>query len=66
MPKDSTVGNLLLGRYPGERILIISSDGDIWVTFEGMDRGQARLRFNAAKSVDILREELLDRSDGDE
>ena len=51
---------LVLSRKVGEKIFI---DNNICLIILGFDRGQIRLGFEAPREVNIVRQELLSRSD---
>jgi carbon storage regulator len=52
---------LLLSRKVGEKIVIKSPGGDIWVTVTEVDRGKVRLGIDCPREIAIWREELLGR-----
>lgn len=51
---------LALTRCPRERVRIKTASGEIiWLEVFEVDRGKVKLAFDAGKSVEIMREELL-------
>lgn len=54
---------LIISRRPGQRFLIQTSDGPIWITFTEWDNGKARFGIEADKTVKVWREELLPESE---
>lgn len=50
-------GNLVISRRPGESIVI--ADGEVRITFLGMNGAQARISVRAPRDIKILREELV-------
>ena len=57
---------LVLGRRPGESIIISGADGDIEITYAGISAHDpkglsAKLIFKAPKEYNIARKELLNR-----
>lgn len=55
-------GVLVLARGQQQRVLIVTSDGPIWVWWKPDHNpgNQPKLCFSAPKSVKIVREELID------
>lgn len=49
---------LILTRKPGQRVLI---GKNVWVTVLGMRGNQVKMHFEAPKTINIVREELIDR-----
>lgn len=50
---------LMLGRKNGQKVLLWTSDGLIEVMFKEFASGNAYIGFEAPKTVDIAREELV-------
>jgi carbon storage regulator len=52
---------LILSRREGERFVINTPGGDIWITLIELDGPKARIGIDAPKELSIYREELLSR-----
>jgi carbon storage regulator CsrA len=52
---------LLLSRKVGERFVVHTPGGDVWVTVVAVDRGRARIGIEAPQEYRIYREELLEQ-----
>lgn len=50
--------NLILSRFPGESVIIKTSDGEIIITALGHSRQGIKLAFEAPKEIQIDREEI--------
>lgn len=59
-----TMGRLLLTRHVGERLVIRTGGGDVWVTVVETHRGEVRLAIHAPPEMSILREELVAKEEG--
>jgi sRNA-binding carbon storage regulator CsrA len=57
---------LIVSRREQERVRLRVGEVEVWIIYAGLNRsGQARLVFNAPREVEIMREELIDRKDGE-
>jgi sRNA-binding carbon storage regulator CsrA len=55
------VGNVVVTRREGQRLLLRLGDVEVWVSVLSAERGAARLAVLAPDEVLVLREELLTR-----
>lgn len=63
--EEELKSGLVLTRKPGQKVLLVTGDEEIWVTVDWIDMRKVALRFNASEKVDIFREEVLEESDDD-
>lgn len=52
---------LVLSRKVGEKIVVFTPSGEIWLTLVDVDRGRARVGIDAPREWEIYRQELLGR-----
>jgi carbon storage regulator len=57
---------LLLSRRAGERFVIQTPGGDVWVSILEIDRGKAKVGIEAPQEYAIWRQELLGRIERDQ
>lgn len=56
---------LVISRYAGERVVVETSDGQVWFKIVGAGQGKARIGIKAPKNCKILREEIQHGKDGE-
>jgi sRNA-binding carbon storage regulator CsrA len=63
--EEELKSGLVLTRKPGQKILVVVGEEEVWITVDWIDMRKVALRFNASEKVGIFREELLEGSDDD-